>query len=196
MEPPVVLSRRPLPVVLTGGRSTRYGRDKLREPLDGRLLVDVALGALREVFGAPVGVAGDCHPEIAARADLVIPDREPGLGPIGGIVAALEHPLASEGVFVLAGDLSSIGAAEVRAIWAAAEHETDAWATLADSGRLEPCIGVYRSAALPTLRERLASGRRSLHDALPAERVRRVRVGAERVRNVNEPGDLRPGGGG
>jgi molybdopterin-guanine dinucleotide biosynthesis protein A len=181
---------RPLPVVLVGGRSVRFGRDKLREPIGEGMLIDIPLAALRGVFGAPVAVAGVCHADVAARADLVIEEVEPGRGPIGGIVAALEHEMGIDGAFVLAGDLASITTAEVKVIWVEAERHEGAWAVLADSGHLEPCIGIYRCAALPALRERLATDRRSLHDALPPERVVRVKVEAERVRNVNVTSDL------
>ena len=42
---------------------------------------------------------------VAARADLHLPDRYPGVGPAGGILAALEQSPGD--VFVLAGDLRS-----------------------------------------------------------------------------------------
>lgn len=179
-----------MPVVLAGGRSTRFGSDKLRTPWEGGMLVDAPIGALRAVFGAPVALAGSCHESVAARGDLVIPDRAPGRGPLGGIVSALEHPLGAHGVFVLAGDLPHISAHEVRLIWNRALERADAWAVIADSGRPEPCIGVYRPAALSALTERLAAGKPSLHDALPPERVVRVTIEAARARNVNEVRDL------
>lgn len=179
-----------LPLVLTGGRSERFGRDKLREPCGDGLLIDVPVRALRAVFAGPLALAGACDEEVSARGDLMIPDRTPGCGPIGGIVAALEHPLGADGVFVLAGDLACVTEAEVRAIVAAAEEDREAWAVLADSGELEPCVGVYRAAALEALVEQMARGRRSLHDALPASRVRRVPVDRAKLRNVNTPDDL------
>ena len=178
-----------LPVVLAGGRSERFGRDKLREPWRGGMLIDVPLHALRAVFGGPVALAGACAPEVAARADLVIPDNGPGCGPIGGIITALEHPSGGDGVFVLAGDLGFITEEEVRAILGAAETDAAAWAVLADSGRLVPCVGVYRQGARRALEEQMARGRRSLHDALPASRVARVRIDAAKLRNVNTPED-------
>src|SRR5262245_5365872 len=79
------------PVVLTGGRSTRFGSDKLRARLDddGTLLIDRPIAALRAVFGPRVALVGDCDPAVAARADLIIRDLHPGRGPIGGILSAL-----------------------------------------------------------------------------------------------------------
>ncbi len=52
------------PVVLVGGRSTRFGRDKLREPVGcaREPLVQRPIRALRAVFGPRVMLVGECHP--------------------------------------------------------------------------------------------------------------------------------------
>lgn len=175
------------PIVLVGGQSTRFGRDKLREPLGDGWMIDRPIGTLRRVFGPIVAVVGRCHPDVAGRADRVIEDRYPGVGPIGGILSALEHHPA---VFVSAGDMPSLTADAIHAILHAAREDPDAWAVLARSTRPEPCVGLYRASARPTLAERLAQGRASLHDALPPERVRWVTLDPARLANVNTPADL------
>ena len=56
------------PVVLVGGKSRRFGRDKLREPIGesrAEWLVDRPIRALREVFGARVAVVGECDADVA-----------------------------------------------------------------------------------------------------------------------------------
>lgn len=179
-----------LPMVLAGGRSSRFGQNKLLASHRGGLLVDIAIAALRGVFGDPVALVGMCDAAVASRASFVIDDGVVGLGPIGGVMAGLRHAHSRDGVFVLAGDLADISNVDVRLIWEAAERDHGAWATLADSGRLEPCVGVYRPAALKALAEHVERGRRSLHDALPSDRVRRVSIDPARLRNVNTPADL------
>lgn len=179
-----------LPVVLTGGRSARFGRDKLREPVGDGMLVDVPIRALRAALGGPVALAGACDPDVALRADLVIPDTTDGAGPVRGIIAALEHPLGHSGIFVLAGDLACVTAEVVRGICTLASEHPEAWAVLSETDRVEPCAGIYRPAALAALRSRALQGRRSLHDALPAQHVVRVPVEAALLKNVNEVGDL------
>src|SRR5438552_9917188 len=127
------------PIVLVGGRSTRFGRDKLREPLGEGWLIDAPIRALREVFGSPVAAVGECDPDVAARFDRIIPDLHPGAGPIGGIVSALKS--AGKAVFVLAGDLPRITPGVVRAVAGAAETNPWAWAVMAQGarGKVEPC---------------------------------------------------------
>ncbi len=180
------------PIVLVGGSSRRFGRDKLREPLSAandEWLVDRSIAALRAVFGPVVKLVGRCDPLVLARGDGGIEDTYADRGPIGGIVSALEQGRAA---FVLAGDLPNITADVVFRIMTSAAHAPTAWAVLARSDRLEPCVGLYRSAALPALTSRLhdAAGRRSLHDALPAEHVVGVECGSEHLVNANVPEDL------
>ncbi|MFG0286058.1 MAG: molybdenum cofactor guanylyltransferase [Phycisphaerales bacterium JB039] len=199
------------PVVLVGGRSRRFGRDKLREPVAGGWLVDRPIAALRAIFGPRVACVGECDPQVAARFDLVIPDLHPGAGPIGGIISALAHAQAP--VFILAGDLASITADEVRALlteWGAtppcrAPARRAGWgrigscreqspaaplAIMAGADRPEPCCAIYLPGALPILAARLEAGRRSLHDALDPGRVILVRLDPSRLRNINAQEDL------
>lgn len=178
-----------LPIVLVGGRSTRFGRDKLLEPFgpDAAPLVRVPIDALRAVFGARVHVVGECDPRVAQLADGVTSDRYPGLGPLGGILSALEP---GGEVFVLAGDMPGIVPDHVRAVLNAAAHTPHAWAVLGETDRLHPCLGLYRPAALPTLRAKVRAGDLRLSTVLPADRISSVRLPAAAGKNVNAPGDL------
>lgn len=174
------------PIVLAGGRSRRFGRDKLREPCGGGWLIDRPIAALREVFGPRVWIVGDCAPEVAARGDGHLPDAHPGAGPLGGIVTALGATALD--VFVLAGDLPGITASVVGAVLVAAAIDADA--VLGASPELEPCIGLYRRRILPVLESALNQGDRALHRALSSCQVRTVSLPQETSRNVNAPDDL------
>ena len=178
------------PVVLTGGTSTRFGRDKLSERLDdGRMLIDQPVATLRAVFGPRVAIVGACDPLVRTRADRVIDDPYPGVGTIGGIVAALQD--STRDVFVLAGDLPAIEPAHIRQILAVARLSPGAHAVLARTDKLEPLIGLYRHACLPVLRQRLERGEHSLHDAIAAVHRQDVPLPLEAVENINTPGDWR-----
>ncbi|MCC6285545.1 MAG: molybdenum cofactor guanylyltransferase [Phycisphaerales bacterium] len=173
------------PVVLVGGKSRRFGRDKLLEPWHGKCLVEHPIDALRRVFGARVKVVGTCDPRIPGLADGTLPDSHEGAGPIGGIVAALD---AWRGpVFVLAGDMPSVSHLDILAIAAEAERRTDVAAVLGFIGRVHPCFGVYLDAARPLLCARLASRAHRLLDALPSHLVFPVAVRHESAVNVNTP---------
>ncbi len=174
------------PIVLVGGRSRRFGRDKLREPLgeaSAEWLVDRPIRALREVFGARVAAVGACDPEVAARFDWQLPDHYPGTGPAGGILAALENSAGD--VFVLAGDLPNITAGAVRAVLAGASAASEAWVVLAEAEGVHPCIGLYRREVQSLLGMRLAFGIRSLYDLAPEGMLEVVRIEVGEAKNVN-----------
>jgi len=78
-----------LGAVLAGGRSSRFGSDKAAATLGGRSLVALAAAALAP-FVDDVVVIGEAH---GGLPDL----PRAGLGPLGGIAAALDHA-ASRGV--------------------------------------------------------------------------------------------------
>ena len=83
-------------VVLAGGRSTRLGQDKvrLRLPGDGR---DMLARTADLLAACTDGVAISCRAPASGEAVPAlpgirsIPDAEPGLGPFGGVWAALRE---------------------------------------------------------------------------------------------------------
>jgi molybdopterin-guanine dinucleotide biosynthesis protein A len=180
------------PIVLVGGQSRRFGRDKLREPwkgsLGGEWLIDQPIRALRQVFGSRVRLVGNCHPSLLARADSHTPDRYPGAGPLGGIITALEA--AAGDIFVLAGDLAHITPAEVRAVVEGALAEPDRQAAVACASELEPCIGLYRLSALGALIDQLARGELAVHRALARLSFLQVSIAPEAAQNANRVQDL------
>jgi molybdopterin-guanine dinucleotide biosynthesis protein A len=131
---------------------------------------------------------GDCDPDVAARADRHIPDRYPGLGPLGGIATAIQaHGLD---VFVLPGDVPRISASVIQSILAARSVHEDALAVLASSGRPEPCIGLYRRDGLSSLESALAS-KPTLIDAIRPDRLVLIPVDPALAANANTPDVLR-----
>jgi molybdopterin-guanine dinucleotide biosynthesis protein A len=176
------------PIVLVGGKSRRFGRDKLREPVGSGWLVDRPIAALREAFGGRVVTVGDCDRAVAVRADAHLPDRYPGAGPIGGIVSAIEA--FGTDVFVLAGDLPRVTADVVRAVLSGANDS----ALVVCGGEGQPCVALYRRAGLERLRRQMAASGR-LADVFAREEVRAIDVDLRLIANANTPASLRDAGG-
>lgn len=75
-----------LGAVLAGGRSTRFGSDKALADLAGRSMLSHAVAALK----------GQCDAVVVTGRDMAsaptVPDwPRAGMGPLGGIAAALHH---------------------------------------------------------------------------------------------------------
>jgi len=83
--------------VLAGGRSSRMGTDKALVEFCGQPLVAHALEILREA-GLSAAIAG-AQPALSTFAP-VVPDDKPGLGPLGGVCAAMASTTAPWTVFI------------------------------------------------------------------------------------------------
>jgi molybdopterin-guanine dinucleotide biosynthesis protein A len=75
-----------LGIVLAGGAARRFGSDKALALIDGRPLIEHAIAALAPVVDR-IAISGRTYKDYSG-----LPDRpEPGLGPLGGLNAALHH---------------------------------------------------------------------------------------------------------
>jgi molybdopterin-guanine dinucleotide biosynthesis protein A len=185
-----------VPAVLAGGRSERFGRDKLLADVDGRPMVAAPIAALREVFGPRVVVVGPCDPAVRALGDSWLADDHPGTGPMGAIATVLDR--LGQPTMVLAGDLPAMDAAAVRRLADAFLADPAAAVVLATSGkhpdlREHPCAALYGLPMLATLESGLRRSRFSLREAigtLPASAVVRVPLPERTLANINDPAEL------
>ena len=169
-------STRLLGAILAGGQARRFGSEQAQAVWQGARLIDRVAAALGAQC-AGVVVCGREEPDFAC-----IPDwPETGLGPLGGLAAALRHAetggfshVLSAGVDVpdlphdLAPSLAGEGAAIVES---------------------QPVVGLWPVSEFPALEAFLGGGGRSLYrcaDALGARRIDLPRA----LMNVNRPADL------
>ncbi|MGZ4125309.1 MAG: molybdenum cofactor guanylyltransferase [Actinomycetota bacterium] len=189
-------------VVLAGGRSSRFGRDKLREPYKGAPLVHHAILALAGVSGdvlvvAPPGV----RPDVPAGIPLLLMhDLAEGEGPLVALSNALSNvrtPLA----LVAAGDMPELAPAVLlELLRVAGEADVDAVA-LQDGDRFRPLPVVLRlRRARPIAAGLVRSGERRFRTLLDGLRVavideptwRALDPDGRTLFDVDEPSDLPP----
>lgn len=144
--------------VLAGGQSSRMGRDKATLSLGGRPLVVHALEKLRALGFSPQIVIGQSgsRPDLAVFAP-VIADNYAGLGPLGGIEAALSASDAALNLF-LPVDLPLLPVEFLRWMVDRAQ-QTQALATIPFvQDRPQPLCAVYSRELAPIARAALAAG--------------------------------------
>jgi molybdopterin-guanine dinucleotide biosynthesis protein A len=141
--------------VLAGGRSNRMGVDKALVLLDGRPLVDHALGILRE-SGLAASLAGG-QAALAAFA-TVIEDGQPGLGPLSGICAALASTHVRWSVFISV-DLPLLPASLLHFLLDHASTTGRAVTVPSVNGFAQTFPVVLDRAVLPMLQRELEAGR-------------------------------------
>lgn len=173
--------------VLTGGASRRMGTDKAFVEVDGVALVRRVATALHGGGCRPVFAVGGDLGRLAAAGLEAVPDGRPGVGPLAGIVTALER--ARVPTVVVATDLVDLDASTIAALVRHAARD-DLDVVVATSDRLEPLCALWWPSALEPLADRLAIGELAVHAALPALRVDVEQVRPDALTNANTPHDL------
>jgi molybdopterin-guanine dinucleotide biosynthesis protein A len=185
-------------IVLAGGRSSRFGRDKLAEPIDGIPMLERAVGAVAGVVDEVlVVVAPDAAAAIPAGARR-IDDARAFEGPLAGVHAGLTATDA-EVVLVVGGDMPSLVPAVLRRLIDALADPTVDAAVLEAGGRHRPLpMGLRRGPAVAITATLLASDERrlrALRDGLALAVIRDVvwqvddPAGAT-LRDIDRPDDL------
>jgi molybdopterin-guanine dinucleotide biosynthesis protein A len=147
-------------LVLAGGHSRRMDSDKAALAYDGATQLDRAMRLVAEQADKTfVSVRADQHEEPLRSRYARIVDRDSGLGPIAGILAAQqEHPAAAW--LVLACDLPFLGAATLRTLIAARSPQRFAVAFRSShDGLPEPLCAIYEPASRQLLQAFAATGR-------------------------------------
>lgn len=134
------------PLILTGGKSRRMGRDKaLVERPDGSRQLDHLL-ALAAKLGDEVLLSTN-DPALAPPGIAVLPDLHPGSGPLGALEAFhARHP--DEPVLLLGCDLFLLDEATLRALLDG--HDPSRAATCFANridGKVEPLAAIYSPTA-------------------------------------------------
>jgi molybdopterin-guanine dinucleotide biosynthesis protein A len=198
--------------VLAGGRSTRFGRDKLAEPLPDGPLLHRAIRAVAGASNEVVVVSSPAQSVANAAPDISIPIRravDPAshAGPLVGLLAGAEAA-RQRLVLVVGGDMPSLEPAVLRLMLrrmvvtdggGAAPYFAAQGAALEFHGVVQPLpLVLDRDAAIAAANDLLASGERSLRRLLAvldmaviAEREWRVfdPEGAT-LRDIDVPADL------
>ena len=79
-----------LSVVLAGGKSKRFGEDKSKAKLRGKLLIDYILSQVIEEFNEVLIVTNNPIKHISSEKIIKINDLKKNLGPLGGIFSAMK----------------------------------------------------------------------------------------------------------
>jgi molybdenum cofactor guanylyltransferase len=152
--------------VLAGGRSSRMGTDKTLLQLAGKPLIAHAVAKLRRIC-ADVHILSS-NQALAVYAPLV-PDLQPGCGPIGGIEAALLHSPHDWNLIVPV-DVPFLPAAILKR-WAAATMapgEANRVAMFTLDGRPQPAVCLLHKEVVPSIIAAVTLGEFKLVQVLEA----------------------------
>ncbi|MFP3869891.1 MAG: molybdenum cofactor guanylyltransferase [Syntrophobacteria bacterium] len=138
-------------VVLAGGGSRRFGRNKALELFRGERLLDRQVRILGSLFPRLLVITN--QPELYLDLNVtVVQDMIPGQGPLGGIYTGLVFA-QGETVFVSACDMPFVQSAVIgRMVQLAGDYDV----VIPERGnRLEPLRAVYSCRCLPHIKRML-----------------------------------------
>lgn len=187
-------------IVLAGGRSTRFGSNKLAATYGGRPLLHHPIEALAAICDEVIVVLapGDTGADVPPGVTIANDPTE-GEGPLAGLHTGLLAAVRSESVIVVGGDMPELQLSVLREMLRVVEDaEVDA-VMLADGDRPRPLPCVMRTwPAADMAHTLLHAGRRRLRDVLDAMRTAVIdeatwtALDPERrtLVDVDEPGDI------
>jgi molybdopterin-guanine dinucleotide biosynthesis protein A len=181
-------------VVLVGGESRRYGRNKALEFFQGERLIDRQVRTVGSLFSEVLVITNE--PELYLHLDVtIVRDVIPRQGPLGGIYTGL---LFAQGksVFVTACDMPFVQTAVVnRMVQLATDYDVVVPEKIEG---LEPLHAIYSSRCLPHIEKMLADGTLQVINFFPAVKV--YRLSSEEIGqldpmglsffNINTPDDM------
>jgi molybdopterin-guanine dinucleotide biosynthesis protein A len=149
-------------VVLAGGRSSRFGRDKLEVVVGDRRLLDLAIDAVRPI-AQQIVVVGPVDIERVTSSDIrVVRDAVAFQGPLVGLATGLDALGPDiDRVVVVGGDMPALVPDVLRLLVDALDEGSAAWLERVPFPRPLP-MAVRRSSASDSARALVAGGERRL----------------------------------
>jgi molybdopterin-guanine dinucleotide biosynthesis protein A len=152
-------------ILLAGGASRRFGRNKLLEPLAGRPLYERPLSALGRTCDEVVVVLGPDSPDLAVPSDVArvrfVRDDATHEGPLAGCARGLREVTADVAILA-AGDMPGLSTGVLALLRSELTADVDA-VVLADGGSWRPLpAALAATRARPVTDKLLARGERRL----------------------------------
>lgn len=166
-------------VVLIGGKSRRFGQDKVLAQVRTKRLVEHVIEVIEPLFEEVIFIG---HKRDDLENLRIFEDIIPGCGPMGGIYTALSVAKTRH-CFVFAADMPNLNQGFIRFMIARAADQDviiPAW-----SNGIEPLHAIYNRSILPLLPPYLEKGWLKIERFL--EQLTVDQIGEDRIREFGDP---------
>jgi len=182
-------------IILAGGKSTRYGRNKALVNVDGIPLIERVIGVMGSIFHHIILITNTPH-EYAHLGLPMYEDLIKGLGPIGGVYTGLSV-IADEGGFFVACDMPLLNKELIRYI---VERRGDYDVVVPRvSGMVEALHALYSRRCLPVVKSLIDSRQYQtlrIFERVPVRYIEETEIrsfdpGLKSFININKPQELK-----
>ncbi len=183
-------------IILSGGKSSRMGKEKGLVDFQGKPLISYAIQLLEPIVDSIVIGANN---ELNAYREFgypIVEDEIKGIGPIGGIFSTLKYTKTQRNVIVSC-DMPFLEAELLKFIY---EKMQDFDVLVASHGdnKVEPLCGIYSKNILPEIEDSIQKGNYKLMDFFKNIRFATVKIDAslpfydeKLFYNINSPADIK-----
>ncbi len=184
--------------ILAGGASRRFGSDKalFRFGSGHPTLIERTVAIARSLSDRVVIIGHDRFAGLNLEA-AIVPDDEPGRGPLAGILTGL-RVLERSRVLVLACDMPCLSPALLRMLIERPVDRDRIVVPRTDDGRWHPMHAIYPRSMLGAIAQALETGNGSVRslfglveiDAVSESELRRIDPGLDSLVNLNDPSGI------
>ena len=158
-------------IILAGGKSLRFGRNKALEKIAGMTLVERVITHLTPITGRIVLITdGDNGRFSEIKSTEAVTDIYPAKGPLGGIYTGLSASNTVANI-VVACDMPFINTALLSHM-VEISPGFDAVIPRWPNNQIEPLHGIYSGSCIPVMKKRLENDQLSISECLKEMRVR------------------------
>jgi len=175
-------------VILTGGKSSRIGRNKAFLKIGDKTFIETLIGKLQKLFkGIIISTkTTDQFRHLKLPKVKIVKDRSKVLGSLVGIYSALKKS-PTEYIFVIAVDMPTVETGLIKRLLRNYKG-CDVIIPKTKKG-LEPLCAVYSKECLPFIQRQIKGGNYKIIDFFGQVRVKTIRLNRDGLFNVNTPSD-------
>ncbi len=164
------------------------GRDKATLLFEGVPMAVRVANSLRSGGCSTVVAVGGDRQELGPLGLVVVSDAVAGIGPIGGLLAALQHGAERGAVVTMSCDVPRLTGEAVRSLLAALAPGVDVAVAFTD--RRQPVCAAWRPGLSAVVGEAVEGGERRIWKVLEGLAVVEVPIDPRVLANMNTPSDL------
>jgi len=169
-------------IILIGGKSTRFGKDKVVAQLGDKLLIEHVIEVIGPLFDEVLLIG---HKRDDLHDFTIIEDLRPGCGPLGGIYTALSSANTPYS-FVFAADMPNLNK-ELISHMISSVNDHDVVLPVWTQGR-EPLHAIYHKRVLPVIKSLLDADTFKIFNLL--SKVHTLTIPEKTIRNFGRPEEI------
>jgi molybdenum cofactor guanylyltransferase len=157
-------------IILAGGKSLRFGRNKAMEKIGGMTLVERVINQLSSITREIIVVTNDGSQFAEFHFAQIVSDIYPAKGPLGGIYTGLSTSHTAANI-VVACDMPFLNTALLSHMIKISPG-FDAVIPRWPNNQIEPLHGIYSGSCIPVMKKRLENNQLAISEFLKEMRVR------------------------